>query len=307
MIAGKVLITGGTGTLGKAILTLAEREKWPAEFTIFSRSELQQARMRVRFPHTRYIIGDVRDYERVESAVAGHDVVIHAAAMKRIPECEAAPIECWHTNVIGSANVARACNLMRVPRCIGISTDKACKATTMYGASKLALENIFRHEHRADSRGATVYTLVRYGNVVASRGSVIEKWREQYAAGLPVTITDGDMTRFWMSPFDAVRLVEEASDAKHGQIIVGRCRAMSIMELKNAVVGRGATFHYSGLRSVEKQHEDLVHEGEGAFTLPDVYILDASGQLGISFSSDKAERLTADALHLMLADAESLE
>jgi UDP-N-acetylglucosamine 4,6-dehydratase len=132
-LTGRILITGGSGTLGRAIVRTAEQEGWDAEFTIYSRSEYLQAQMRSQFPHARYLLGDVRDYDRLAAAVVGHDVVIHAAAMKRLPECEAQPTECMQTNVVGSANVARACIAGGVARCVGISTDKAARPSRPMG------------------------------------------------------------------------------------------------------------------------------------------------------------------------------
>ena len=132
-LSGNILITGGSGTLGHAIVRAALQEAWDCTFTIYSRSELRQAQMRQKYPNLRYVLGDVRDYDRLSAAVAGHDVVIHAAAMKRIPEAEQQPINCYETNVIGSMNVARACVAGGVRRCVGVSTDKACRAVTAYG------------------------------------------------------------------------------------------------------------------------------------------------------------------------------
>jgi UDP-N-acetylglucosamine 4,6-dehydratase/5-epimerase len=191
-LTGNILITGGSGTLGHALVRTAEAEGWNAQFTIYSRSELRQAQMRQKHPNCRYILGDVRDAERLKAAVAGHTLVIHAAAMKRLPECDAQPAECYATNVQGSLNVLRACQQSGVLRLIGISTDKACAATTAYGASKLAMEKLLC----AAPDAPTVCTLVRYGNVVGSNGSVVPLWREQARQGRPLTITDGGMTRF---------------------------------------------------------------------------------------------------------------
>jgi UDP-N-acetylglucosamine 4,6-dehydratase len=139
-----LLITGGSGTLGHAIVRTALQEHWDCTFTIYSRSELRQAQMRQAYPQLRYVLGDVRDYDRLSAAVTGHDLVIHAAAVKRIPEAEQQPVNCYETNVIGSMNVARACIRQGVKRCVGVSTDKACRAITAYGASKLAMEKLFQ-------------------------------------------------------------------------------------------------------------------------------------------------------------------
>jgi UDP-N-acetylglucosamine 4,6-dehydratase len=139
-LSGSILITGGSGTLGHAIVRTALAEHWDCTFTIYSRSELRQASMRQAYGNLRYVLGDVRDYDRLAAAIAGHDLVIHAAAMKRLPECDAQPVECYQTNTQGSINVLRACQWHGVKRLIAISTDKACAASTAYGASKLMME-----------------------------------------------------------------------------------------------------------------------------------------------------------------------
>lgn len=302
-ISGNVLITG-CGTLTKAILTVAKRESWSAKFTVYSRSELTQSQVRSRFPDARFVIGDVRDYERLEAAVAGHDIVVHGAAMKRIPECEQQPDECWKTNVLGSSNVARACNATGVSRCVGISTDKACRATTMYGASKLALEKIFRAQ-----TGSCVFTLVRYGNVVASRGSVIEIWRKQNERGEAITFTDRNMTRFWMSPFKAVELLLRASLQQQGDILIPKMGAMTLGDTAVAVFrhDQPVEFLEVGLRSEEKHDEDLVHPNEYAIEMDRYFIVARRGTLGHIYSSDTAARLTRDKFREMLADSEVLD
>ena len=161
--------------------------------------------MRQRYPGLRYVLGDVRDYDRLAAAVAGHDLVIHAAAVKRLPEAEQQPQNCYETNVIGSANVVRACLASGVARCIGISTDKACAALTVYGASKRIMEGLFQ-------AAPIVHDL--YAGALWQRGGeqriVIVLWQQQANMGQPLTITDRRMTRFWMSERDAVRTIEHA-------------------------------------------------------------------------------------------------
>lgn len=302
---GTILITGGSGTLGRAILRQAAREKWDATFTIVGRSESRLAALKRRYPHVRTIIADVRDYPALYAAIAGHDIVIHAAAMKRIPECEQQPDECIETNVFGSQNVARACLAHRVKVAIGISTDKACRAATVYGASKLMLEGIWRAMSETDTR----FVALRYGNVVASNGSVIPIWREQARRGQMVTITDYRMTRFWMSPTDAVSLIERAWGSPHGAVHIPKMGAMTITELAEAIVP-GARVAETGLRSTEKLHEDLVHESEAAHEWECGYLLgplDGTYTLGHRYTSANAPRLTPDRFRAMLKDAEDLE
>lgn len=308
-LPGTILITGGSGTLGHAIVRTAEQEGWDCSITIYSRSELRQAQMRAKYPKLRYILGDVRDYDRLAAAIAGHDLVIHAAALKRIPECEAQPVECYQTNVIGSMNVARACIAGGVKRCVGISTDKACRAVTAYGASKLAMEKLFQ----AQPDSPTIFTLVRYGNVVASNGSVIPIWRKQAEEGRPLTITSQQATRFWMAPSEAVRLVVAAADAGHttpGAMYVPKMAALSLKAMAE-IVAPACDVVEIGWRSIEKLHEDLIHADEvssphfgGEFS---GFVIGAYGSIGSSYTSDTAPRLTRDQFLAMLHEAESYE
>lgn len=254
--------------------------------------------MRARWPHCRYVLGDVRDYDRLSAAIAGHDLVIHAAAMKRLPECDAQPAECYATNVQGSLNVLRACQWHGVGRLVGISTDKACAATTAYGASKLAMERAF-----IAAQGSTICTLVRYGNVVASNGSVVPIWRRQASEGKPLTLTDPDMTRFWMAPSDAVKLIEYAAMLDHGLVAVPKMRALSIGEMA-AIVAPGADQTTIGLRFAEKHHEDLVAADEFATETPTHYLI-GKGTPGHRYTSEIAPRLSREQFLAMLDEAES--
>jgi UDP-N-acetylglucosamine 4,6-dehydratase len=291
-----VLLTGGTGTLGHAIIEQARRDNWPASFTVYSRSELNQARMRQQYPDVRYVLGDVRDRDRLTAAIAGHDVVLHLAAMKRVPECEAQPEECFKTNVLGTANVLHACQAAGVKRCVVISTDKACAAITTYGASKRLAEGLVT----AAPASPTIVTGVRYGNVIGSNGSVIPLWREQSAAGLPFTITDERMTRFWMTARDAVDLVLFALKQDPGTIAIPKMPAMNILETLRAVMGSDVPRREIGLRSLEKLHEDLVHPYEAVRELPCHYLLTPDGAHGYTYRSDTARQLTPDELLAML-------
>lgn len=299
-LSGNILITGGSGTLGHAIVRASIAEKWDCSFTIYSRSELRQAQMRQKYPQLRYILGDVRDYERVQAAVAGHDVVVHAAAMKRLPECDAQPVECFQTNVQGSVNVLRACQWHGVKRMIVISTDKACAASTAYGASKLMMERAI-----IASQGPTICTAVRYGNVVASSGSVVPIWRTQAKEGKPLTVTDPEMTRFWMAPSDAVALIEYAATLDHGLIAVPKMGSLSIREMAD-IVAPGADLVTIGLRFAEKHHEDLVALDEFCTETATHYLI-GRGKPGTRFTSYTTHRLAPAAFRAMLAEAEAHE
>ncbi len=307
-LSGRILITGGSGTLGHAIVRTAEREGWDCSITIYSRSELRQAQMRARYPQCRYVLGDVRDLNALYSAIIGHDLVIHAAALKRIPECEAQPAECYETNVLGSINAVRACQAAGVKRCVGISTDKACRAVTAYGASKLAMEKLFQ----AQPEQPTIFTLVRYGNVIASNGSVIPIWREQARAGKPLTLTDKRCTRFWMAPSEAVRLVVAAARLEAGFIEVPAMPSTALTDMARWIAPE-AEITEIGLRSCEKAHEDLFHADEPVCTAQtgDDYVIVPErhpyGMKGGCYTSEKAPRLTRDQFLAMLEEAESYE
>jgi UDP-N-acetylglucosamine 4,6-dehydratase/5-epimerase len=298
-LTGNILITGGSGTLGSAIVRTAQKEGWDASFTIYSRSELRQAEMRAKYPHCRYVLGDVRDIDRLSAAVAGHDLIIHAAAMKRLPDCEAHPTECYQTNVGGSANVARAAIAGNVARVIGISTDKACAAITTYGASKRLMEGIFQQV----PTGRTTFTLCRYGNVLASNGSVIPLWRRQATEGEPLTITDRRMTRFWMTERDAVRTIEMASRMPDRSILVPKMGSLGI-EAMAQIIAPGCDTVETGLRSTEKLHEDLIHPFEPADNQAGNYLLFEGAPGGHRYTSDIAPRLSREQFLAMLAEAD---
>jgi len=307
MLSGRIFITGGSGTLGRAIMRIALAEKWDCEFTAYARSESKLANLKSLFPKTKTIIGDVRDYDRLSAAVIGHDIVIHAAALKRIPECEQHPTECIATNVVGSQNVIRACIAGEVKRCIGISTDKSCRAITCYGASKLCMEKLFQ----AQADGPCIFTLVRYGNVVASNGSVIPLWRQQAKEGKAISVTRMDATRFWMGESDAVKLIERAGSAiiPNNVILVPKMRSLSLAELAH-IIAPGAELIETGFRSVEKLHEDLISSDEAAWCVgDDHFIIAAHGDSPdrLSYTSYDAPRLTPQAFRAMLAEAESHE
>ena len=292
----RILVTGGTGTLGNAIVRASIAERWKSQITIFSRSEYRQAMMRAQYPHLRYILGDVRDYERLQSALTGHDVVIHAAAMKRLPECEEQPSECLETNVIGTDNVINACLIAGISLCVVVSTDKACRASTAYGASKLLCEALARAAPALPTR----FVLCRYGNVLASNGSVLPVWAHQAAEGRALTITDSRCTRFWMSERDAVRVIEQAARLPHGLCYVPKMSALNIAEMAS-MLHPGSDLVETGLRSLEKLHEDLIHPDEIAQDCGDHFTL-GTGETGHTYSSDMAPRISAVELRRMIED-----
>lgn len=258
-IAGVVLVTGGTGSLGQALIGRAMVEDWDASFVVYSRDEMKQAAMRERFPSVRYLLGDVRDAEPLEAAMRGVDVVVHAAAYKRVPEAERETMACVAANVIGSMNVVREAVRADIPRVIGISTDKACAPINAYGQSKALMERLFQSQVRGPR-----FTLTRYGNVIASRGSVVPALRAQAAAGGPLELTDPGMTRFWITLDDAVDLIVEGLRLERGSILIPKSRS-STMAVMAEAVAPGVPTVSSGFRAGEKRHEQLLNAHEAPY------------------------------------------
>jgi UDP-N-acetylglucosamine 4,6-dehydratase len=301
-LSGNVLVTGGTGTLGRALLRTAKAQNWNVGFTVYSRSEFLQAQMRRLYPEARYILGDVRDVERLKAAVAGHTTVIHAAAMKRLPDCEKQPGECFETNVRGTWNVLNACQLQGVEECLCISTDKACRAITAYGASKLYMERLVQ----AQAPGSTRLHLVRYGNVVASRGSVVPIWREQVATGKPLTITDISCTRFWLGESEMIQILLRALQQVPGAILIPKLSALGLADLAR-MLHPDAELEDIGLRSLEKRHEDLVHTEERIIETDGDFIQMPEGGLNHVYTSQIAPRVREEEFLRMLREAEESE
>lgn len=261
MIRGNILITGGSGSLGGAILERATSERWDALLTVYSRDEVKQAAMRERYPGARYVLGDVRDAESLEAAMRGMDVVIHAAAYKRVPEAERETMACVQANVVGSMTVVREALRAGVPRTIGISTDKACAPINAYGQSKALMERLYQSAVRPIG---PAFTIVRYGNVIASRGSVIPALVAQAAAGGPITITDPGMTRFWITLDDAVDLIIDGLGIPSGSILIPKSSA-STMAVMAEAVAPGVEQVNIGFRAGEKRHEQLLNAHEAPY------------------------------------------
>jgi UDP-N-acetylglucosamine 4,6-dehydratase len=267
-LEGNVLITGGSGYFGRAVLRRAKREKWPATFTIYSRDETKQWEVKRRYPETRCVLGDIaRDFERLVYTMQGHDVVIHAGAVKYIPEAEHNVFETVAVNVEGSRNVALAARAAGVKTVIGISTDKACGPLNVYGMTKGIMERMFSEANRM---GDTHFITCRYGNVVGSTGSVVPVFMRQIEEYGELRITDSRMTRFWMSVDQAVDTVlwayDEAKD-NPGVVCIPFCPAMKVVDLARAVWrmkrhGDEPEINYTGIRPGEKLHEELFNEQE---------------------------------------------
>lgn len=263
-LRGNVLITGGAGYLGRAVIGRADRESWPCNITIYSRGEEKQAQVRRRWPGVKTLLGDVRGYDRLINACRYQETVIHAAAIKDIPGAEANVQETMEINVVGSRNVSVAASKMGVRQVVGISTDKACMPVNTYGATKMLLERLFA-ERNSWARGVA-FGCVRYGNVIGSTGSIVPVFKQQAADKGRVSVTNPDMTRFWLTVDAAVDLILQAvADTEGGKVIVPRCPAMRLGDLAKAVVG-DIPMDVIGSRPGEKTHETLIHHQESLRT-----------------------------------------
>jgi len=272
-----VMVTGGTGSFGNKFVEIMLRKYHPRRLVIFSRDELKQSEMIARFsdPSLRFFVGDVRDRERLERAMHGVDVVFHAAALKQIPSCEYNPFEAIQTNVMGTKNVIDAAIDQGVKRVVAISTDKAVNPINLYGATKLCAEKLAVQGNAYGHARGTLFAVVRYGNVIGSRGSVIPLFRDQRASG-KVTVTDPAMTRFWLRLDQGVEFVVRcAGQMQGGEIFVPKIPSMRIMDLVNAVAP-GCKVEVIGIRPGEKLHEILISEDESrqAHEFDDMFILE---------------------------------
>lgn len=316
-----VLITGGTGAFGRAFARHLLDHHHPRRICLFSRDEAKQAALKANLPDTgpvRYFLGDVRDEGRLLRACAGQDIVIHAAAMKRVESCEAEPLEAVRTNVRGTENVAGAAIANDVPRVVFLSTDKAASPLTLYGATKFTAEQLMIQANAYSAGSLTRFACTRYGNVHGSTGSVVPLFRRQYAHGEPFTVTSLRMTRFWMRMTEAVRLVEYAAEhMRGGEVFIPKLRAISIAQLCDAI-GPGHPVTEIGLRSREKLHEELValEEARDTYDRGEVLLVqpphrtweDASPEPGtrvpedFRYTSDRVPRIPAEELRAMLAE-----
>ena len=270
MFKNKVLmITGGTGSFGKTVLRrfLSTEVR---EIRIFSRDEKKQEDMRIALKNDKlkFYIGDVRDYDSISQAMKGVDYVFHAAALKQVPSCEFYPMEAVRTNVIGTENVLNAATLNGVRRVVVLSTDKAVYPINAMGISKALAEKLLVAKSRMQMEGETVFCATRYGNVMASRGSVIPLFVSQIKEGRPLTVTDPKMTRFLMSLEDSVDLVLYAYEhGRQGDIFVQKAPASTVADLAQAlkdIFGKDNEIRIIGTRHAEKLYESLISREEMA-------------------------------------------
>jgi UDP-N-acetylglucosamine 4,6-dehydratase len=322
-----ILVTGGTGSFGHKFVELVLKNYQPKRLIIFSRDELKQFEMRSLFPESkypmlRYFIGDVRDKERLSRAFDGVDIVVHAAAIKQVPAAEYNPLEAIKTNIMGAANIIDIAIDRNVERVLALSTDKAANPINLYGATKLCSDKLFVAANAYAGRHETKFSVVRYGNVVGSRGSVVPFFMKMKETGI-LPITDRRMTRFWITLDQGVQFVFKCLQDMHGgEIFIPKIPSTNIMDLAQAVAP-GCKHEFVGIRPGEKLHEVLVPEDDARRTLElkDYYIIQPEldfwkkyqSQLGdakicpdgFSYSSDNnKERLSVEQLRSLIGIAE---
>lgn len=277
-----ILITGGTGSFGKKMVQIVLTHYKPKKLVIFSRDELKQFEMAQKwqpskYPCLEYVLGDVRDQERLMRVFKGVNYVIHAAALKQVPAAERNPEEYIKTNVLGAMNIIHAALSNKVDKVIALSTDKACNPINLYGATKLCSDKLFvAVNHSSSSQSETTFSVVRYGNVLGSRGSVVPFFKERLKTGV-LPITDKRMTRFWITLDQSVHFVLAClTKMKGGEIFVPRIPSMKIVDLAKAI-GPDCRQQQVGIRPGEKIHETLISEDEArnAFVFKDCFMVQA--------------------------------
>jgi UDP-N-acetylglucosamine 4,6-dehydratase len=314
-----ILITGGTGSFGRACIAGLLESHDPKAIRVFSRDELKQTEMQIELnddPRLRFLIGDIRDRDRLARATRGVDVIIHAAALKHVPVAEYNPFEAVQTNIIGTENVVSAAIDNDVPRTIMLSTDKAVNPSNLYGATKLCAEKIVTQGNAYAADSVARFSCVRYGNVVGSRGSVVPLFLKQAESG-ELTITDERMTRFWITLPQAVEFVLARVDTMEGgEIYVPKIPSMRVADIAEAIAPE-ASHKVVGIRPGEKLHEAMLTEDESrhALELENSYLIypefpswrsqqftgGAPVEEGFRYSSDlNPEWLSSDDLRAML-------
>ncbi len=263
-----ILITGGTGSFGNAFVPMTLKKYNPSKIVIFSRDEIKQWEMENKFNNDkrlRFVLGDIRDKERLSRAVDGIDYVVHAAAMKIVPKSEYDPFECIKTNIIGAMNLIDVCIDRKVKKIVALSTDKACSPSNLYGGTKLISDKLFISGNTYSASPKTIFSVVRYGNVMGSRGSVIPLFLKNIRKkSLP--ITDTRMTRFMITLEEGVNLVWEAFlDMQGGETYVKKIKSMKITDIALAVNPK-AEFEIIGIRPGEKLHEQMISCEDAPFT-----------------------------------------
>ena len=277
-----ILITGGTGSFGSKFLSylLKLKSNKPKKVIVFSRDELKQFELMKTFPEknypsVRYFLGDIRDKQRLKMAFEDVDYVIHAAALKQVPTAEYNPIEFVKTNVIGSQNIIESAIELNVKKVIALSTDKASSPVNLYGATKLCADKLFLSANTLVGKKKTSFSVVRYGNVFGSRGSVVPFFLDLINKKQKLIITDPNMTRFNIDLDDAVKLVVNATmNSVGGEIFVPKISSYRIMDIVKAIQ-KNKNIKIVGIRPGEKLHEELISKAEGynAFDLGNYFII----------------------------------
>ena len=264
-----ILVTGGTGSFGNTFIPMTLAKYSPKKIIIFSRDEMKQWNMAKQFnddSRVRFFVGDVRDKDRLYRALDGVDYVIHAAATKIVPTAEYNPFECIKTNINGAMNLIDACLDSNVKQLVALSTDKASSPTNLYGATKLASDKLFVAANSYSGKTKCKFSVVRYGNVMGSRGSVIPFFLERVMNNQSIPITDERMTRFMITLNQAVNLVWDAfDDSVGGEIYVKKIPSMGIMDIADAVSNSSKT-ETIGIRPGEKLHEQMIGEEDCLYT-----------------------------------------
>ncbi|MCA9409523.1 MAG: UDP-N-acetylglucosamine 4,6-dehydratase (inverting) [Candidatus Omnitrophica bacterium] len=271
-----ILITGGTGSFGQKMTATILKNYKPEKLIIFSRDEMKQFEMKQRFNQEciRYFIGDVRDSKRLHRAFAGVDYIFHAAALKIVPTAEYDPFEAVKTNILGAENIVNAAIDNKVKKIVALSTDKACNPVNLYGATKLCAEKLFIAANNYSGRAGTQFSVVRYGNVFGSRGSVIPFFRECNKTG-EVPITDNRMTRFWITLSQGCQIVLNAlKEMNGGEIFIPKLPSMKITDLAKVICPK-AKQKVIGIRPGEKLHETLLSADDGidSYEFKDKYVI----------------------------------
>lgn len=314
-----ILVTGGTGSFGKAFIRYALDNLNPRRIAILSRDELKQSDMKKDFPddRLRWFIGDIRDPDRLKRAFHGVEYVVHAAALKQVDTAEYNPFEYVKTNVLGSQNVIEACLDAGVRKVVALSTDKASSPINLYGATKLTADKLFVGANNYSNAEGADFSVVRYGNVMGSRGSVIPFFRQLVAEGKPLPVTDSRMTRFWITLPKAVQFVVDSFDQMNGgELFVPRIPSMRITDLIEAI-GPGSQTYDVGIRPGEKLHEEMISADDSYRTVRqfDRYVVKPTVQewwftepegepvpQGFSYRSDTNDQwLTPDDLRALIA------
>jgi UDP-N-acetylglucosamine 4,6-dehydratase len=262
-----VLITGGTGSFGKAFVTRVLEDDEVTKLVVFTRDELKQFEMAetINSPKLRYFLGDVRDYQRLLRATDGIDVIVHAAAMKQIPACEYNPMEAIKTNIIGAENIVNASIENGIQRVVALSTDKAANPANLYGATKLCSDKLMIAGNVLAGARQTRFSAVRYGNVLGSRGSVIPFFLDKAKTG-SIPITDERMTRFWLTIQEGVQFVLDSFERMYGgEIFVPKIPSFKVTDVAR-VVCPGIPTHVVGIRPGEKLHEVMITEDDAHST-----------------------------------------